>query len=76
MTRSMGGRPGLPRFDFNRQNNLKPFRCHLMTVAGWTMARAERQFGQSRDSNTQKIRSRVRSFGRLAAHTVLSKYGD
>ena len=36
-----------------------------MTVSGCTIARADRQFRQSRDSNTQKRRSRGRSFGRL-----------
>ncbi len=61
----MGGRPGFPALDFHRQKNLKPFRCHLTTVSGWTMARADRQLGQSLDSNTQKTRSRGRSFGRL-----------
>ena len=62
---SMGGRPGLPGLDFHLQYNLKPFRCHLMTVSGCTIARADRQFGQIPDSATQKTRSWGRSLGRL-----------
>jgi hypothetical protein len=62
---SRGGRPGLPVLDFHVQYSLNPFRCHLMTVSGWTMARAERQSGQRWESTTQKTRSRQRSFGRL-----------
>ena len=64
--RLMGGRPGLPGLDFHFQYSLNPFRCHLMTVSGWTIAKAERQFGQRRTGTTQKKRSRGRSFGRLA----------
>ena len=65
ISRSMGGRPGLPDFDFHLQYTLNPIRCHLMTVSGCTMANAERQFGQSLDSHTQKTRSRGCNFGRL-----------
>ena len=36
-----------------------------MTVSGWTIASADRQLAQSRESKTQKKRSRGRSFGRL-----------
>ena len=61
----MGGSPGFLALDFHRQNNLKAFPCYLMTVSGRTIARADRQFGQRRDSNTQKTLSRGRSFGRL-----------
>ena len=66
---SMGGRPGLPFLDFHLQYSLKPLRCHLMTVSGWTMARADRQLGHSRESTIQKTRSRRRSFGRLNTAT-------
>ena len=47
ISRSMGGRPGLPGFDFHLQYTLNPIRCHLMTVSGCTMANVERQFDQS-----------------------------
>ena len=36
-----------------------------MTVSGWTMANADRQSHQNLESQTQKIRSRGRSLGRL-----------
>ena len=36
-----------------------------LTVSGCTMASADLQFGQRRESTTQKMRSRGRSFGRL-----------
>ena len=36
-----------------------------MTVSGCTIARADRQSGQRRESQTQKTRSRARSLGRL-----------
>ena len=36
-----------------------------MTVLGWTMTRADRQPFQMRDSQDQRIRSPLRSFGRL-----------
>jgi len=61
----MRGRPTLPALDFHRQNSLNPRRCYLTTVAGCTIASAERQFGQSLESHTQKTRSRGRNFGRL-----------
>jgi hypothetical protein len=41
----------------------KPCWCQRITVAGWTMRRTERQFGQSQDSQAQKIRSRLRRRG-------------
>ena len=46
----MDGRPGCPALDFHRQYSLNPSRCHLTTVAGCTIASAERQFGQSLES--------------------------
>ncbi len=60
---SIFGRPCL--LDFQRQYSLNPFRCQATTVAGLTTTRADRQPGQSLDSHTQKIRSRLRSRGRL-----------
>ena len=57
--------PHFPALDFHRQKSLKPCRCHLITVCGWTMANAERQSDHSRESKTQKIRSRGRSLGRF-----------
>ncbi len=58
------GRPTLPDRDFHRQNNLKPRRCHRITVSGCTMRRAVGQFGQIRDRIAQKMRSRFRKRGR------------
>ena len=53
--RSAGNR-GLPRgLDFQRQNNWKPFRCHRMSVAGFTTVRIGRQ-SISHDSATSAIR--------------------
>jgi hypothetical protein len=42
-----------------------PARCHLMTVAGFTMISASLQLGQLRDSSTQRPRSAFVSRGRL-----------
>ena len=64
-SQGMGGRPGSPHRDFQRQNNVKPCRCQRMTVSGCTTQSADRQLDQSRDRHTQKIRSRGRNFGRF-----------
>ena len=48
------GRRGLPGFDFQRQNSLKPRWCHRIRVSGWTMADACFQSNQ-RDQNTKTI---------------------
>ncbi len=61
---SILGRPGFLDRDFHRQYNLKPCWCQRTTVSGWTMTRTERQFDENRDSQAQKIRSRLRSRGR------------
>ena len=65
ISRLMRGRPSVPALDFHLQYSLNPWPCHRITVSGWTTANAERQFGQRRDSNTQKTRSRRRNLGRL-----------
>ncbi len=59
-----GGRPGLPRLDFQVQNARNPFRCQPMTVSGLTITSASRQRGQRRERMTQNKRSSVRSHGR------------
>src|SRR5215472_15594467 len=56
-SRETAGRPGLPRRTFQVQNRRKPWRCHAITVSGRTMASAARQFGQTRDKTTHKLRS-------------------
>jgi hypothetical protein len=63
-SRETSGRPGLPRRTFQVQNNRKPARCQAMTVSGWTMASAERQSLQTRDSRTHNRRSPEVKFGR------------
>jgi hypothetical protein len=40
-----------------------PFRCQPMTVSGFTVTSISRQFGKSRDSSTQGMRSVDRSEG-------------
>jgi hypothetical protein len=48
--RISNGTVGLPprAFDFQRQYNRKPDRCHLTTVSGFTIASASRMPGRSR----------------------------
>jgi hypothetical protein len=53
-SRGTGGQPGLPRRTFQVQNRRKPWRCHAMTVSGRTMAKAARQFCQTRERTTHK----------------------
>ena len=43
----------------------KPFRCHWITVSGFTMTRADRQPDQNRDSRAQRNRSAAVSLGRF-----------
>lgn len=62
---SVRGLPTLPFRDFHRQYSLKPCLCQRITVSGCTMTRTERQFGQIRDSQAQKIRPRLRKRGRF-----------
>ena len=65
--RTSASRSGRPVFflDFHRQYSLNPRPCHRTTVSGLTTIRHERQPCQSRDSQTQKTRSRRRRRGRL-----------
>jgi hypothetical protein len=55
--RISGGTVGRPprRLDFQRQNDLKPTRCHSMTVSGFKIARAFRIVGANR-YNPAKIK--------------------
>src|SRR5712691_6688834 len=66
-SREMTGRPGWPRRTFQVQNRRKPARCQATTVSGLTMARAERQSPQMRDSPTHNRRSSGVNFGRFLA---------
>jgi hypothetical protein len=65
-SREMSGRPGWPRRTFQVQNKRKPARCQAMTVFGLTMASAERQSLQTRDSQTHNKRSPEVNFGRFS----------
>src|SRR5215475_12855404 len=67
-SRGTAGRPGLPRRTFQVQNRRKPWRCHAITVSGRTMAIAARQFGQTRDKTTHKLRSAGVKRGRGTDH--------
>ena len=60
-----GGRPGWPRPTFQVQNSRNPFRCHWITVSGFTMTRADRQPDQNRVSRAQRNRSAAVSLGRF-----------
>ena len=53
----IAGRPGLPRRTFQVQNFRTAFRCHAITVSGWTIFNAERHSGHRRESPIQKRRS-------------------
>src|SRR6202795_466218 len=56
--RISNGTVGPPRaFDFQRQYNRKPARCHLTTVSGLTIASASRTPGRSRWRQTKINRS-------------------
>ena len=57
--RISNGTVGLPprAFDFQRQYNRKPARCHLTTVSGLTIASASRTPGRSRLRQTKINRS-------------------
>jgi hypothetical protein len=57
-----GGRP--IGFDFFAQNRAKPRRCHAITVAGFTIARASAQRDHVPESTTQNARSNGRRRGR------------
>ena len=68
--RSIFGRPTLFR-DFQRQNALKPARCHLRTVSGLTTWMVPSRLGQYRVTHTSNTRSlpcsRARGGARLKA---------
>src|SRR5688572_19385123 len=69
------GRPVLPCRIFLVQYDRKPCRCQAMTVAGFTMTKAERQSDHSRESQTQTIDpidrgQAVLSFGFVAGRPV------
>ena len=55
----IAGRPGLPCWTFQVQNNRNPFRCQAMTVSGLTTRRAESQSVHTCDSPTQNKRSEL-----------------
>ena len=57
------GRPDRRQL-FHAQYSLKPRRCYRTTVSGRTTCKELRQFFQSLDSTTQKIRSISVSCGR------------
>ena len=66
--RSAGNR-GRPRgLDFNRQNSRNPFRCHRMSVSGFTTVRSRRQ-SISRDSAASV--TRIASSGPSRLHMPL-----
>ena len=65
-SRSIFGRPARLFQDFQRQYSLNPSLCQRITVSGCTMINEDFHPPQIFDSQTQKIRSRFRSFGRLA----------
>ena len=62
---SILGRPPRLFRDFQRRYSLKPCLCQRMTVSGCTMIKEDFHPSQIFDSHTQKIRSRLRSLGRL-----------
>ena len=63
-SRDTGGRPRRRERDFQVQNSRKPLRCQPITVAGLTIVRASRQFGQRLEIKTQNQRSERCSRGR------------
>jgi len=64
-SREMIGRPGSPCRTFQVQKRRKPLRCQATTVSGSTMASAERQPLQMRESQTHNKRSDGVNFGRF-----------
>ena len=51
------GLPGVWRRLFQVQYSRNPLRCQAITVSGFTMSNAERQFRQKRERQTQNMRS-------------------
>jgi hypothetical protein len=58
------GRPDLPCWLSRRQCSRNRLCCHVITVRGWTNARASRQPGYKWDNHAQNRRSVGRSRGR------------
>ncbi len=63
----IAGRPGLPCWTFQVQNNRNALRCQAMTVSGFTMTRAERHSLHTCDSPTQNKRSELCNCRRFLA---------
>ena len=55
--------------DFRRQNNLKPNRCHPISVSGFTTIRASRQLLIRLANTTNTCRSRWVIYGRLTCRS-------
>src|SRR5512136_2548812 len=62
---SIFGLPTVRRRDLLRQYRRKPVRCQRITVSGFTTTSVEDQPAQNRESQTQKVRSRLRTLGRF-----------
>jgi hypothetical protein len=58
------GRPPRRR-DFHRQYDLNPARCHLITVSGFTIAKAPSTFGAKRYKPANIRRSNIPNVGRF-----------
>jgi hypothetical protein len=58
------GRPPRCR-DFHRQYDLNPARCHLITVSGFTIAKAPSTFGAKRYKPANIRRSSIPNVGRF-----------
>src|SRR5580693_4586175 len=58
------GRPPRRR-DFHRQYDLNPARCHLITVSGFTIAKAPSTFGAKRYAPANIRRSSIPNVGRF-----------
>jgi hypothetical protein len=58
------GRPPRCR-DFRRQYDLNPARCHLITVSGFTIAKAPSTFGAKRYKPANIRRSNIPNVGRF-----------
>jgi hypothetical protein len=69
------GRPPRRR-DFHRQYDLNPARCHLITVSGFTIAKAPSTFGAKRYKPANIRRSSIPNVGRFGDFRVsLAGYG-
>jgi hypothetical protein len=63
------GRPPRRR-DFHRQYDLNPARCHLITVSGFTIAKAPSTFGAKRYKPANIRRSNIPNVGRFPLQHV------